>query len=121
MRIIDIGISFLTTSLLVANQVLLKLWLHKFGNQILPLKQINVWIFLKPELVFSIISFLIAVILWLGLLKRLDFSLLYPLISIGYVFGLLAARFVFHEEIPFIRWLGVGVILIGVFLISRNP
>ena len=44
----------------------------------------------------------------------------YPLISISYIFGVLAARFVFHETIPLTRWIGVLVIIVGVFLVVQK-
>lgn len=119
-RLTDLLLTIFTTCLLVVTQVLLKIWLQKYSFQILPLKKINLSPLLSYELLGAGLSFIIGGIIWLGLLKRIDFSILYPLISISYIFGLLAAKYVFHESIPSIRWVGVFVIIIGVFLVSRN-
>ena len=32
--------------------------------------------------------------------------------------GMLAAVFVFHEAVPLVRWLGVGLIMAGVVMVS---
>jgi undecaprenyl phosphate-alpha-L-ara4N flippase subunit ArnE len=41
------------------------------------------------------------------------------MISISYLFGLLAAIFVFHESIPLTRWIGVLLIMGGVLLVTK--
>lgn len=121
MRIIDFVLVLLTTLCLTANQVLLKIWLEKYSNLFLPLGFDKLGLFFKIEILFSVLAFLIAIIIWLGLLRRIDFGMLYPLISLSYVFGLFAAKFILHEEVPTIRWVGVGIIFLGVFLVTRNP
>ena len=121
MKIIDFILVIITTLCLAANQVFLKLWLEKYGNNVFPLGWDKLGLIFKIEVLFSVLAFIIAVIIWLGLMNRLNFGLLYPLISLSYVFGLLASKFVFNEPIPLTRWIGVGIIFIGVFLVTRNP
>lgn len=60
-----------------------------------------------------------ATILWLYILKNFEFSAAYPMISISYIFGMLAAIFIFHETIPMTRWIGVALIMIGVILVAK--
>ena len=43
----------------------------------------------------------------------------YPMISLSYVFGLIAAAVVFHEIVDYRKWLGVALIISGCILISR--
>ena len=119
-KLTDFILTVLTTFLLVVTQVLLKIWLGKYTIQVLPLKDLNVNNIFRLEFICAGLSFLIGGILWMGLLKRVEFSVLYPLISISYIFGLLAAKFIFHESIPGVRWFGVLIIIFGVYLISRN-
>jgi multidrug transporter EmrE-like cation transporter len=57
---------------------------------------------------------------WLITLKRMDLSLAYPMVSVGYVLVLLAGSYFFHESIPPIRWWGMGLILIGVLCVSKS-
>lgn len=59
-------------------------------------------------------------IFWLVTLKRMDLSLAYPMVSIGYILVLLSGALLFHESIPPIRWWGMGLIMIGVIFVSRS-
>ena len=43
----------------------------------------------------------------------------YPMVSLSYVFGMLAALLFFHETIPPTRWLGVFLIITGCFLVAK--
>ena len=48
-----------------------------------------------------------------------SFSMAYPMISLSYVFGMLAAIYVFHEQVPLVRWAGVLLIMTGCVLIAK--
>jgi undecaprenyl phosphate-alpha-L-ara4N flippase subunit ArnE len=85
------------------------------------------WAFFKDllinwQLICSGLCMVFASLVWFYILKRYELSLAYPLISMSYVFGTLAAIFIFHETIPLMRWLGVFFIILGViFLTSTAP
>jgi undecaprenyl phosphate-alpha-L-ara4N flippase subunit ArnE len=70
-------------------------------------------------LLASGICMILATILWGFILKHFSFSIAYPITAFAYVFGMLAAIFIFHENVPLTRWLGVGLIIAGVILISK--
>lgn len=61
-----------------------------------------------------------ATVLWLYMLKHFDFSLAYPITSLSYIFGMVAAALVLHESIPTARWIGVIFIVIGVFFMIKQ-
>ena len=65
------------------------------------------------------VCMLMATLLWFHILKHFEFSVAYPLTSISYIIGILAALFVFHEAIPYTRWIGVILIMAGVFLVIK--
>lgn len=44
----------------------------------------------------------------------------YPMISLSYVMGMLAAVLIFHEHVPVTRWIGLGLIIIGVVLVVQK-
>ena len=99
---------------LASGQVFLKLAMMRMDNISLT------WKFFKEAaqnwpLAASGISMLLATLLWLYILRHYEFSVAYPLTSISYIIGMVAAIFVFHETIPFTRWIGVILIIIGVF------
>ena len=60
-----------------------------------------------------------ALVLWGYILKHLDFSIAYPITAFAYIFGMLAAIFIFHETVPLTRWIGVGLIILGVVFLAK--
>jgi drug/metabolite transporter (DMT)-like permease len=105
--------------LLTASQVFLKKALIAFGPFHFTL-QFFKNVFTNLSFALSGASMVIATLIWVFVLKKYEFSSAYPLISISYVFGLLAAQFIFHEQVSWTRWLGVIVIMIGVFLVVQK-
>ncbi len=63
--------------------------------------------------------FAVATVLWLYMLKHWPFSVVYPLSSLAYVFGMIAAMAVFKEQIPLARWAGILLIMAGSVLIVK--
>lgn len=60
-----------------------------------------------------------ATLLWMYIVKNFPFSMAYPMVSLSYVFGMVAALVVFHEAIPLPRWFGVVLIVLGCFFVAR--
>jgi multidrug transporter EmrE-like cation transporter len=61
----------------------------------------------------------VSVILWLGALSRLPVSVAYPMLSVGYVVNAVAAAVLFGESITAVKLAGIGLIGLGVILLSR--
>jgi drug/metabolite transporter (DMT)-like permease len=53
-------------------------------------------------------------------LSRVDVSMAYPMLSLGYVVNALAAWWLFGEALGPMRWSGMMLILGGVLVISRS-
>lgn len=64
--------------------------------------------------------YFISSLFWMIVLSKVDLSVAYPLLSLGYVFVLCASWLLFHEPVTLIRWAGVIVIMTGVTLISQT-
>jgi undecaprenyl phosphate-alpha-L-ara4N flippase subunit ArnE len=82
------------------------------------------WIFFWEQLtnwwlLASGISMLVATFLWLYIIKHFDFSIAYPLTSISYLFGMLAAVYIFQEVVPLTRWIGLLLVVGGIILIVK--
>ena len=58
-------------------------------------------------------------VLWFYIVKHFPFSMAYPMVSISYVLGMIAAMLVFHEEVSLTRWMGVLLIMAGCYLIAK--
>jgi undecaprenyl phosphate-alpha-L-ara4N flippase subunit ArnE len=76
-------------------------------------------LFTNWQLAASGMSMLMASLIWFYIIKHYELSLAYPLTSMSYIFGTLAALLIFNESVPMMRWLGVVFIMIGVACLSR--
>jgi multidrug transporter EmrE-like cation transporter len=64
--------------------------------------------------------YVISVGVWIIGLSRVEVSLAYPMLSMGYVVNALAAWWLFGEALGPMRWAGMMLILAGVLVISRT-
>ena len=62
----------------------------------------------------------VSVVIWVVALSRVEVSLAYPMLSIGYVVNAVAARMLFGEALTPLRWAGIGVIVVGICLLAAS-
>ena len=123
MRIFDILAIFLSISLAVVGQLLLKmgmLRIGKFSLNISTIVQQYTRIFLNPFVIAGVIGFFLSMLVWLYVLSRLELSTAYPFVALNYVLILFVSHFLLKETITPVKIMGVAVIVLGVFLISRG-
>jgi multidrug transporter EmrE-like cation transporter len=63
--------------------------------------------------------YVISVFVWIVGLSRVDVSVAYPMLSLGYVVNAFAAWYLFGEVLTLQRLVGIGIILIGVVVLTR--
>lgn len=76
-------------------------------------------VLLNWQFAMSGVCFAAGCALWLYIIKHFPFSMAYPLASLSYVFGMVAAMVVFHENVNAAKWIGVCFIVAGCALIAR--
>jgi multidrug transporter EmrE-like cation transporter len=64
--------------------------------------------------------YVVSLFVWIIGLSRVPVSMAYPLLSVGYVVNAVAAHFLFGESVTLTRWLGIGFIVVGVWLVARS-
>ncbi len=73
---------------------------------------------------FTIMSgmalYFLSAVAWLYLLTKLDISYVQPILALTYVVTPILAIFFLGETVPPMRWLGIVIIIIGVFIIART-
>lgn len=78
------------------------------------------------ELAFSgpiiagIACYVVSVVVWILALTRVEVSLAYPMLSIGYVVNAVAAWMLFGEQLSPMRIAGILVIILGVYLLAAS-
>ena len=64
--------------------------------------------------------YVLSVVLWIIALSRVDVSIAYPMLSLGYVVTAVGAWYFFGEPVSLQRLLAICVILVGVALLART-
>lgn len=73
-----------------------------------------------PWAIFGIVLYAISAVFWLIVLSRVPLSVAYPIVAAGYVIVVLYSRFVFNEQVKWIAWVGLVLIVIGVAITARG-
>ena len=73
-----------------------------------------------PPIVAGIVCYAVSVVVWILGLSRVPVSVAYPLLSLGYVVNAIAAQLLFGEAVTLQRWIGIGFIVLGVWLVARS-
>jgi undecaprenyl phosphate-alpha-L-ara4N flippase subunit ArnE len=53
-------------------------------------------------------------------LSRVPLSFAYPFAGLTYLLISLFGKFVLREEVPFLRWLGIALIILGIVLVGKT-
>jgi multidrug transporter EmrE-like cation transporter len=64
--------------------------------------------------------YVLSLFVWILGLSRVPVSVAYPLLSIGYIVNAIAAHYLFGEDVTTTRWLGIGFIVVGVWLVAKG-
>jgi multidrug transporter EmrE-like cation transporter len=75
---------------------------------------------LNPPILGGLACYVVSVVFWILALSRVDVSVAYPMLSIGYVVNALAAWLLFSEAVTPTRAAGIGIIILGVWLVGRS-
>jgi multidrug transporter EmrE-like cation transporter len=75
---------------------------------------------LSVPILAGLACYALSVVVWILALSRVEVSVAYPMLSIGYVVNALAAWWLFGENLSGARLAGIGIILVGVWLVART-
>src|SRR6476660_9694286 len=109
--------------LTVTGETLLKTGMNKYGElnvSFSTLLPTAVKLFTNPWVVGGFVFVFSGALFWLAVLSRWPLSLAYPMLSISYIIGLASAAFILKEKVSVVQLMGVVVIILGVFLVSRG-
>jgi len=70
--------------------------------------------------VIGIALYAIATLLWLVVISKEELSFAYPMLAIGYILIAIFSKIFFNENVTFVRFLGILLISIGVFLLLKG-
>jgi multidrug transporter EmrE-like cation transporter len=106
-----------------AAQLLLKAGVQPLGALSVGLHNLlptAVKVLMQWPIIAGLACYVVSVGVWIVGLSRVEVSLAYPMLSLGYVVNALAAWWLFGEALGPMRWAGMMLILAGVLVMSRS-
>jgi multidrug transporter EmrE-like cation transporter len=114
---------FLGVALNACAQLLLKAGTNAIGRFELTAENIvpvGMKLAFEPHIAGGVACYVVSLVVWLIGLSRVDVSVAYPMLSIGYVLNAIAAWYLFGESFTAQKLIGIGFIIVGVFLVARS-
>jgi multidrug transporter EmrE-like cation transporter len=75
---------------------------------------------MSPYILGGMLAYGVSLVVWIMGLSRIEVSVAYPMLSLGYVLNAAAAWYFFGEAVGPLRLAGIAFIMVGVFLIARS-
>jgi drug/metabolite transporter (DMT)-like permease len=122
MNLISFGLIFTGVMLNAAAQILMKAGTNAIGHfefsvdNIVPIgwKLATEW-----HILVALGCYALSVVVWILALSRVPVSIAFPMLSMAYVVNAIAAWYLLGEAFSPTKLVGMGVIILGVIIISR--
>jgi multidrug transporter EmrE-like cation transporter len=123
MNIVSFSLLMMGVFLNASAQLLLKAGTNAVGRfeftagNIVP---VGMKLALEPHIMGGLACYVVSVVVWIMGLSRVPVSIAYPMLSLGYVLNAAAAWYLFGEAVSPTRLFGIGVIIVGVYIVARS-
>lgn len=74
----------------------------------------------EPYIYAGLACYVVSVGVWILALSRVPVSIAYPMVSIGYIVTTVAAWAFLGEAVTPLRLVGIGIIIVGVFIVAQS-
>ncbi len=123
MNLVSFALVLTGVLLNAAAQLLLKAGVKDLG--VIQLTPATIWsaglkLALEPHILGGLTCYVISVVVWILALSRVQVSIAYPMLSLGYVVTAFIAWAFMGEAVNAMRLTGIAVIIVGVFLVARS-
>lgn len=123
MNTLSFGLILLGVGLNALAQLLLKAGTNAIGHfEFAPQNAIPIGIKVaqQPHILGGLTCYVISVVVWIMALSRVEVSVAYPMLSLGYIVNAIVAYYWFGESLNAMRIGGIVVIIVGVYLVARS-
>ncbi|MEJ5212002.1 MAG: SMR family transporter [Burkholderiales bacterium] len=123
MNLVSASLIFTGVLLNAVAQLLLKAGTNAVGH--FAFTADNVWpvglkLATQPFILAGMVCYGVSLVVWIMALSRVEVSVAYPMLSVGYVLNAIAAWYLFGEAVTPTRLLGIGIIILGVYIVARS-
>ena len=120
-----VAFSLVLTGVLLnaAAQLLLKAGTNRIGEFAFSLANVvpvGLKVASSPFVLGGLACYAVSVVVWIMALSRVPVSVAYPMLSIGYIVNAVAAWLLFGESLAAQKLVGIGFIVVGVWLVARS-
>lgn len=120
-----VSLSLIMTGVLLnaAAQLLLKAGTNAVGRfefSLANLVPVGMKLAFEPHIMGGLACYVVSVVVWIMGLSRVEVSIAYPMLSVGYILNAVAAWYLFGESMTAQKLIGIAFIVLGVFLVARN-
>ena len=112
----SIILALINTFIVSTGQILLKL--GSTGKQINNITELIKLMF-SPLTILAIVIYACTTVLWIFILNRSQMSTVYPIQALAFPIVLIVSSVLFKENVTLIKYLGVSLICIGVYITTR--
>ena len=84
----------------------------------LGLAKLMLTMFTTPLILAGFTSFFISSVLWIVALRSVPLSMAYPMVALSYVIIFAGSYYLFGEAVGWRHWVGAGLIISGILLIT---
>jgi drug/metabolite transporter (DMT)-like permease len=122
MNLVSFALIFTGVMLNAAAQILMKAGTNAVGHfefSIENIAPIGWKLATEWHIVVALCCYALSVIIWILALSRVPVSIAFPMLSMAYVVNAIAAWYLLGEAFNPTKLVGMGVIILGVIIISR--
>jgi multidrug transporter EmrE-like cation transporter len=104
-------------------QLLLKAGTNRIGEFAFTMENlvpVGLRVAASPFVLGGLACYAVSVVVWIMALSRVPVSIAYPMLSIGYIVNAGAAWILFGESLTAQKLIGIGFIIVGVWLVARS-
>jgi drug/metabolite transporter (DMT)-like permease len=112
-----------TIAFTVAGQLLVKAGMTEVGSLPASLGEVGSFVFqtlTNLKVVLGLASAVLAALCWTGAVSVSDISFAYPFMALAIVLVLALSGLLFRETVPLARWIGVGIVCVGLIVAARG-
>lgn len=104
--------------------ILMKLGANSIGHteisSIAQLISYLIKLFTNWQSLLGIFLYFMSALTWSYLLTKLDISFVQPILALTYVITPILGIFILREHVPAMRWVGILVVIAGVFIVAHS-